>query len=216
MLSSNVPTDPPIGHNHVLRWSWPLVALLLVTLLGCPPSRNSLGGGPSSATALLLSVYYPSMQARAITVLIPREEGMECSDPGYGLSDDDPDFLSINFLRGDLYDWLGDYAPPGSSEECEGASYYYYSNLEDQRCLVSVDGFDSQSEAVALSEDSLLHITSFNEARVTGSIRSSNGQTEYFSADNCGERMQYGYTGGGNVPGVGRENQGSPWALRFR
>ncbi len=216
MRSSNVPTSTPTGRDHVLRWSWPLVALLLVTLLGCPPSRESLGGGQGGSTALLLSVYYPSMQARAITVLIPREADMECSDPGYGLSDDDPEFLSVNFLRGDLYDWPGDYAPSGTSEECAGASYYYYSNLEDQRCLVSVNGLDSQGEAVALSEDSLLHITSFNEARVTGSIRSSNGQTEYFSADNCGERMQYGYTDGGNVPGVGRENQSSPWALRFR
>jgi len=190
--------------------------LLLVVLLGCPPSREQIRGGQESSTALLLSVYFPSMQARAVTVLIPREPDMECSEPGYGLSDDDPEFLSVDFLRGDLYEWPGEYGPSGSSEECSGSGYYYYSDLEDQRCLLSVNGLDSRGEAVVLNENSRLLITSYNDTTVNGSIRTSDEQIEYFSAKNCGERMQYGYTDGGDVPGVARDTERSPWALRFR
>jgi len=141
---------------------------------------------------------------------------MDCEFPGYTLADDDEDFLAVNFARGDLREWVGDYTPNGVVEDCTNNGYYYNYNLEDQRCLIGINGVDSQGESITLSQDSLLHISSHNSARVSGSVRSSNGQLEYFNATNCGERIQYGYPTDGTNPSPGREVPPSPWALRFR
>ncbi len=193
-----------------------LVALMLVAILGCPPARQDVSGQQVGSSALMLSVDYPSLQTSAATLLIPREQGMTCELASYSLADDDEDYLSVAFARGDLYEWAGEYAPAGSSDECSGINYYYYSSIDDQRCLISLNGVDSQGQPVALNENSLLRITSHDSTRITGSIRASDGQFEHFNALNCGERMQYGYTDGDTTPSPGRENPPSPWALRFR
>jgi len=209
--SSTVPSN---RDQHLRRGLLVLVWVLAAALLGCPPSREDGDGGQGGSTALLLSVYYPSFQASAATLLIPREDGMDCELPGYGLSDDDEDFLSASLVRGEQFEWTGTYQPNGVGDDCTSSGYYYY-NFQDQRCLVSVSGLNSQGEPVAINEDAVLRISSYTETRVTGSVQTSAGQIEYFSATNCGERAQYGYPDG-SVPAPGREGSGSPWALRFR
>ena len=206
MTARSAPGHHPVG--------WLLLLLLATSLLGCPPSREDSGDGQASSTALLLSVYYPSFQASAATVLIPREAGMDCELPGYGLTDDDEDFLSVSLVRGDLFEWPGSYAPNGVGEDCSSSGYYYY-NFEDQRCLVGVSGLNSEGETVALNEDAVVRITSYSATQVSGSVQTSPSQIEYFSATNCGERAQYGYPDG-SVPAPGREGAASPWSLRFR
>ena len=82
-----------------------VAAGVLLCLLGCPPSREELEPGETRNSALFISVYFPSYQATAATLLIPREDGMDCEFPGYTLADDDEDFLTVNFARGDLHQW---------------------------------------------------------------------------------------------------------------
>ena len=187
----------------------------MVSLAGCPPARDDIGGNQAGSSALFLSVYYPSYQASAATLLIPSEQGMTC-DFDYSLADDDDDFQMVDFVRGDLHDWAGAYVANGVDEErCAVTGYYNY-DLQDQRCLTGLSGVDTAGSALSLGEDTRLSISLYNEALVSGSVHSSGSQVEYFTATNCGARMQYGVPGDTPAPVPGREVPNSPWALRFR
>ena len=191
-----------------------VLTALSATLLGCPPTRDNIGGNPTSS-ALFLSVYYSSYQAFAATLLIPREQGMDC-EADYDLSDDDEDYLLLSFIRGDLHQWPGAYVGNGvDADLCSVTGYYNY-DLQDQRCLMGLSGVDQDGSPLLLNEDARLNISLHNESLISGSVHSSRGQIEYFTATNCGERVQYGTPSGSTPPSAGREVSSSPWSLRFR
>jgi len=188
---------------------------LMLTLSGCPPDREEIGGNQAGSSALFVSVYYSTYQASAATLLLPREEGMTC-EFDYTLADDDEDFLLLAFVRGDLHEWAGAYVGNGvDSDLCSVTGYYNY-DLQDQRCLMGLSGLDREGAALQLDENARLNLSLYNETLVSGSVLSAGGQVEYFTATNCGERMQYGVPGGGSPPVAGREVPASPWSLRFR
>lgn len=184
---------------------------LLISVAGCPPAREDIGGNQAGNSALFLSVYYSSYQASAATLLIPREQGMDC-DFNYSLADDDEDFLLLAFVRGDLHDWNGAYVANGVDDELCSVTGYYNYDLQDQRCLIGLSGIDTAGSPLVLDEDTRLSLSLYNESLVSGSVYNSGAQVEYFTATNCGERMQYGNP----TPVPGREVADSPWALRFR
>jgi hypothetical protein len=191
------------------------LCFLVVLLTGCPPAREDIGGNQAGSSALFLSVYYPSYQASAATVLIPREQGMTC-DFDYSLADDDEDFLLLDFVRGDLHDWAGAYVANGVDDELCAVTGYYNYDLQDQRCLTGLSGINTAGSPLVLGESTRLSLSVYNEALVSGSVHHSGSQVEYFTATNCGERMQYGVPGDTAAPVPGREVPTSPWALRFR
>ena len=188
---------------------------LCVALVACPPARDNIEGNSTGSSALFLSVYYPSYQANAASLLIPREQGMDC-EFDYILADDDEDFLLLSFVRGDLHQWPGAYVGNEVDEELCSVTGYYNYDLQDQRCLVGLSGVDKEGSPLLLNEDTRLTISLYNEALVSGSVQSSGAQLEHFTATNCGERMQYGVPAGNSAPVEGREAPSSPWSLRFR
>ncbi len=188
---------------------------LTLTLSGCPPAREDIGGNQAGSSALFVSVYYPSYQASAATLLLPREQGMTC-EFAYTLADDDEDFLLISFVSGDLHEWAGAYVGNGVDNELCSVTGYYNYDLQDQRCLTGLSGIDGEGSPLQLDENTRLNLSLYNETLVSGSVQSSGGQVEHFTATNCGEQMQYGVPDGRSSPVAGREVPSSPWALRFR
>ncbi|MBJ93174.1 MAG: hypothetical protein CMP23_01725 [Rickettsiales bacterium] len=166
------------------------IAGLLTALTGCPPDREQAAGSHQLPSALFLSVYYPTLQATAASLLLPREEGLDC-DINYDLADDDEDFLLVALVKGDLHDWLGSYvANEADPELCSVTGDDSY-DLQDQRCLTKLSGIDLAGTTLTLTDDTRLNLVRHDQSGVSGTIRSGPDHLETFTANHCGERLQF-------------------------
>ncbi len=201
-----------------------LWAVLVASLLGCPPVRDnhpnadSIGGSYGEAVAAYR--YYPYSNAWVLYLFLPREDDFGCENgTGYGFNDDDNEWLLAYLIRGDQREWEGDY-PSRYSPDCEAYNSYQWA---DALCTSFINGYDEEGVPVPSNEGSS-EITSFTDDRIQGSIFYGEVE-ERFRATNCGELPSYYYDGISeqrpNADIAGDKRGGSegpsPWQmLRFR